>query len=471
MQIGRLAYIITFLLVVFSPNPFLFGLSAFVLFFILIKFSRLFEIKTLLIALLSYWLVVSVLLPYGAIFSIPLKDLAQASSAIQGIEMANFLGVLSLLVFGIGILFQSSKLMGLSHEYLYHVLSRYDSFRLFLAYVVYSFLLPLLKVIVLGGAGGQMLIGLLYFKWVFLSFLIVHTLIFKSNQKYVIAFIFFEILLSFAGFWADFKDYILVSVAAFLTISRKLTTRQWIYSIATFLATFMFFVVWTFSKGEYRRYLTGGERSQVIVQNDATENLTVLWGIIQKDFSAENFSENFKTGSTGLLYRISYIEYFARSLNVVPIFVPYEDGKLLKEACLHVLQPRILFPNKAAIYDSEITSKYTGTQFASKDEGVSFSYGMVPERYVDFGPVYMFVPILIFGVWVGFMYRKMLEKGYNRIWGMCFTAPFFNFAIAFGLPTTKFLGWSITYYVTFLLLNRYVVPKLDQWLLKKECKE
>jgi hypothetical protein len=468
MQIGRLPYILIFLLTLLSPNPLLMGLSSLSLIFVLRKFSRVYEVKMLLLVMLSYWLMVAVLLPYGAIFSIPLKDLAQATSATEGIEMANFLGVVSLFIFGAGILLQIRKLPALSFIFLQQLLSKYDSFRLFLAYVIYSLILPVIQVVVLGGGGGQMLIGLIYFKWVFLSFLIVHTLIFKTNQKYVITFVLVEILLSFSGFWAEFKDYILVAVAAFMTISRKLTIRQWIYGILAFCLTYIFFVVWTFSKGEYRRYLTGGERSQVIIQNDAIENLSTLWTIIQKDFSSEKFNENFKTGSTGLLYRISYIEYFARAITVVPNFIPYEDGKLLKDAFLHVLQPRILFPNKAAIYDSEITSKYTGTQFASKDEGVSFSFGMVPERYVDFGPVYMFVPILFFGMWIGFMYRKMLEDGYNRIWGMCFTAPIFNFAISYGLPTTKFLGWSITYFFTFLILNKYVIRRLDQWLLKKE---
>ena len=39
------------------------------------------------------------------------------------------------------------------------------------------------------------------------------------------------------------------------------------------LICYFFLVFWSFSKGEYRRYLTGGERSQVVLKNDTFENL------------------------------------------------------------------------------------------------------------------------------------------------------------------------------------------------------
>jgi len=135
-----------------------------------------------------------------------------------------------------------------------------------------------------------------------------------------------------------------------------------------------------------------------------------------------------------------------------------------------VLKPRILFPDKKVIYDSDLTSRYTGISFAGRDEGTSFSLGSVPEAYIDFGPVYMFIPIFFFGLLFGWMYKTLLLKGYNIVWGICYSAPIFQYAWMFPVPGTKLLGWSITYFVNFYLINRYLVKYLDTWLLRKEFK-
>jgi hypothetical protein len=329
-----------------------------------------------------------------------------------------------------------------------------------------AILIPLL----LGLSGGQMLMGLVYFKWVFLTFLIIHTSVIPSNTKYVLLFVGFEILLSFSGFWSAFKDYILVAVGAFFTLNRKITAKAFIATLFTVVVTFFIFVVWSASKGKYRAFLTGGARAQNVVQTNQLNNIAVLWDIVSEDFNAKNFSESFERGRDALVYRISYVEYFALALKQVPTFLPHENGQLLQNALEHVLKPRILFPDKQVIYDSDITSKYTGISFAGRDEGVSFSLGYVPEAYIDFGPVYMFIPIFFFGLLFGWMYKTLLLKGYNIVWGICYSAPLFQYAWMFPVPGTKLLGWSITYFVNFYLINRYLVKYLDSWLLRKEFK-
>jgi hypothetical protein len=171
-----------------------------------------------------------------------------------------------------------------------------------------------------------MLMGLVYFKWVFLTFLIIHTSVIPSNTKYVLLFVGFEILLSFSGFWSAFKDYILVAVGAFFTLNRKIAAKAYIATLLTVAITFFIFVVWSASKGKYRAYLTGGQRSQNVVQSDQLNNIAVLWDIVSEDFSSENFSESFDRGRDALIYRISYVEYFALALKQVPIFIPHENG-------------------------------------------------------------------------------------------------------------------------------------------------
>jgi hypothetical protein len=460
-------YILTFVVII-SPDPLLMLVSGLVLMLTFKLMWRDNEPKHLLVNLVLNWMVVAILLPYGSIFQKPLSELSFYKS--DTIVYATWLAVMSQIFYLFGIYFPIHKLVVTRKDRLQIILSRYDGKKLFTAYVMYSFFTAALAPILLGISGGQMLMGLIYFKWVFLTFLIIHTSIIPSNTKYVLLFVGFEILLSFSGFWSAFKDYILVAVGAFFTLNRKISAKAFIATLMTVVLTFLIFVVWSASKGKYRAFLTGGARSQNVVQTNQLNNIAVLWDIVSEDFNAENFSESFERGRDALIYRISYVEYFALALKQVPTFLPHENGQLLQNALEHVFKPRILFPDKKVIYDSDLTSKYTGISFAGRDEGVSFSLGYVPETYIDFGSIYMFIPIFFFGLLVGWMYKTLLLKGYNIVWGICYSAPIFQYAWMFPVPGTKLLGWSITYFVNFYLINRYLVKYLDRWLLLKEFK-
>ena len=460
-------YILAFIVLI-SPDPLLMLVSGFILMLTLKLMWRENEPKHLLVNLVLNWMVVAILLPYGGIFQKPLSELSVYKSIT--IVYATWLAVLSQLFYLVGIYLPIRKLVVTKMERLQVILSRYDGNKLFTSYVIYSFFTAILTPILLSVSGGQMLMGLVYFKWVFLTFLIIHTSVIPSNTKYVLLFVLIEILLSFSGFWASFKDYILVALGAFFTLNRKISPKAIFATLLTVSITFFIFVVWSASKGRYRTYLTGGERTQLVVQTDQFKNISTLWNIVSDDFSAENFSESFERGRDALVYRISSVEYFALAIKQVPIFLPHENGQLLKNALEHVLKPRILFPDKKMIYDSDLTSKYTGVTFAGRDEGVSFSLGYVSEAYVDFGPVYMFIPIFFFGLLFGWMYKTLMLKGYNIVWGICYSAPLFQYLWMFPVPGTKLLGWSITYFVNFYLINRYLVKYLDRWLLLKEFK-
>ncbi len=467
MKINVPFFFIALFFIIISPDQLSMAYAALALYIVVRLFWREGEPKILFVNMLIYWLTVSILMPYGALFGIPLSSLSDR--ATETIKQAHLLSVTAMLFYAFGIHIIVRKVKLVNRENLYSILERYDGLKLFWAYIGYSVLTRFFGAVFASFAGGQLLIGFIFFKWAFLAFLIIHTLVVPSNKKYVITLIIIELLLSFSGFWASYKDYILVATAAFFTFTSRVNFRAVITTSLIFALTYFVSVVWSFSKGEYRRYLTGGERSQYIVKTDQVENLQTLWSIVSKDFSEENFWTSFNKGSEGLLFRVSYIEYFARSLKHVPTFVPHEDGKLLLGAFEHIFKPRIFFPDKSIIDDSEITSKYTGTQFAGRNEGTSFAFGIVPERYVDFGPIYMFIPIFFFGLWIGFMYKFFIVNGYNLVWGLCYSAPMFNFMVAFGLATTKFFGWSVTYFVILFMINKYLIKYLDRWLLRKDA--
>jgi hypothetical protein len=448
-----------------SKEPLLFFYAGTLLLYILKTFWRENESKHLLVNMLLYWAVVAILIPYAELTSKSLNDYTRYGKS--DLRIASWVGLLALTFYLIGIHIVTKEIKPVQQDSLYNILRRYNSRRLILLYVIVSLLSALFNSSIIHVPGGQLLLAITHLKWVLLTLLIVHTIAVDNNRTLVVLLVLIEILLSFSGFWAAFKDYILVALGAYLMFSPRLSLKTYFILSIVFSVSLFFAVVWTYSKGEYRKYLTGGERTQFIIEQDNLSNIQKFYEIVQRDFSSENFKENFLNGLENLVYRVSYVEFLGLTMKQVPTYLPHENGNLLINAFEHILKPRILFPDKKPIYDSELTSKYTGVQFAGAEQGTSFSLGTVAESYVDFGKYYMFIPILFFGLWIGWMYKYFIVNGYNIIWGMCYSAPIFQFAWSFPVPTAKFFGWSVTYFIGFWFLNKYVIKHLDNWLLNK----
>ena len=450
---------------ILSKEPLLFFYAGALFLYILKTFWRLNETKHLLVNMLLYWAIVAILIPYAELSDKPLNELNRYGKS--DLRLASWIGLLALTFYLVGIRFTTIKVKSIQKDSLYIILGRYESKRLILLYVIVSLLSALLNSSIIHVPGGQLLLAVSYLKWVLLTLLIVHTIAVDNNRSLVILLVLVEVLLSFSGFWGAFKDYVLVAIGAYLMFTPRLSFKTY-FLLSVISAFFLFLaVIWTFSKGEYRQYLTGGERTQLIIQQDNLDNIQKFYEIVQRDFSPENFKESFSIGLENLVYRVSYVEFLALTMKQVPTYLPHENGNLLINAFEHILKPRILFPNKKPIYDSELTSKYTGVQFSGAEQGTSFSLGTVAESYVDFGKYYMFIPIFFFGLWIGWMYKYFIVNGYNIIWGMCYSAPIFQFAWSFPVPTAKFFGWSITYFIGFWFLDKYIIKHLDNWLLKK----
>jgi len=465
MKISFLHIFFLVVLSILSKEPLLFFYAGALLLYILKIFWRVNETKYLLVNMLLYWAVVAILIPYAELVNTPLNNLTRYGKS--DLRLASWIGLFALSFYLFGIQLVTRKVKSVQLESLYHVLDKYDGNRIIILYIIVSLLSAALNSSIIHIPGGQIFLAINYLKWVLLTLLIVHTLLIANNRSLVILLVLLEVLLSLSGFWAAFKDYVLVAVGAYLIFSPRLSFKTYILLSVVFAFSLFLSVIWTFSKAEYRQYLTGGERSQYIVKQDNIDNIQKFYEIVQRDFSSEKFKQNFLTGLENLVYRVSYVEFLGLTMKQVPIYLPHENGNLLINAIEHILKPRILFPDKRPIYDSELTSKYTGVQFSGADLGTSFSLGTVAESYVDFGKYYMFIPIFFFGLWIGWMYKYFIVNGYNIIWGMCYSAPIFQFAWSFPVPTSKFFGWSVTYFIGFWFLNKYIIKHLDNWLLKK----
>src|SRR5262249_59395388 len=100
----------------------------------------------------------------------------------------------------------------------------------------------------------------------------------------------------------------------------------------------------------------------------------------------------------------------ALALGRVPALMPHESGEILREAVIHALTPRVLFPDKPGVEsDSEAVRKYAGVFVAGPEENTSIAFGYAGESYVDFGVPLMFVPVFIYATLIGMAYHAVFR--------------------------------------------------------------
>jgi hypothetical protein len=170
-------------------------------------------------------------------------------------------------------------------------------------------------------------------------------------------------------------------------------------------------VGWTGIKTEYREFLNKGTRQQVVLVpvDERVAKLATLVG--------ELTPQKLDASIQRLMERLTYVYYFGLAMQVVPDYVAHERGLLWREAVQSALVPRLLNPGKRVIDDSERTSRYTGTRVAGAKEGTSISMGYMAESYIDFGAGLMMLPLLVWGLFVGWVYRTLIRSTRYPLFG------------------------------------------------------
>ncbi|MFN2508810.1 MAG: hypothetical protein ABR589_08565, partial [Chthoniobacterales bacterium] len=131
----------------------------------------------------------------------------------------------------------------------------------------------------------------------------------------------------------------------------------------------------------------------------------------------------------------------------------------------HVLKPRLFFPDKAAIDDSERTSQYTGMEVAGAEQGTSIGIGYFAESYVDFGPVGMFMPIALLGAGLGLIYRLFVIKArYKLLGGAIVTSIMVFGASTIETSNMKVIGGVLTMFFVMGGLYWLFARSLMDWL-------
>ena len=284
-------------------------------------FWRRYEPKIIFFGVLQSWLSITIKIFYSDLTSVKYESLSSSNNIIQ----TTYISLVGFCVFCLGIYF-AIKNLKLTNSGMNHLFNSEVNYRrILIVYGVVAFLNFTLKAFVFFIPGlSQLFSGLLQMKLGFLMLLVFYSFKERKNFALVLLVILLEVVLSLFSYFSSFKDIIITAVVIISLFPARLKPGETV--IAIFLgAGFLYSMfVWQSIKGDYRKFLSGGERSQAIVvgQEDALKKIQEL---------SENSGN---AASQDILYvtidRISYIEFFSQAMDNVPAKIAYENGNLWK---------------------------------------------------------------------------------------------------------------------------------------------
>ena len=320
--------------------------------------------------------------------------------------------------------------------------------RLLAAYFT-SLVLPFLGAALSEAVPGlrQAILGLGLVRWM-VAFVVLMAATHETRFRRVASILLIvEIVLGFGGFFSTFKTILFLATIVLLgsDVRKARLLRPAILGVLSLVLVLTTF--WQAIKSDYRAFLNQGSRSQAVVVTPRER----LGFLVDKAFGLS--LDEMYAGLDRGIDRIGYIDFFALCIQQVPEYLPYQHGRLWKEALLHVVTPRLLFPSKGAISDSARTREFSGTNVAGEEEGTTISLGYVAESYIDFGPVGMFVPVFLVGAFWGWAYRWLATRSANRLLGLsAATTLILMGALLFEASNIKLLGGALTNLVVLSIL-------------------
>lgn len=384
-------------------------------------------------------------------------DVAGVSVSLEGtmfpdMRPAAWLSLLAIVFLAVGMRVGAGATVVSNSEEL-NVLARdLDGRRLLLGYLIALALSMLLDVLALSvSAVRQQLQALSVMRWIAVFLILFAGVARPSLRPLAAGVVVVEILLGFGGFFSGFKYILFLTVivlAGNQAASRRLLLQP--AAAAVLVLALGLATLWQSVKADYREFLNQGTATQAVLVSPV-ERFSFLASRASRvtlDDLQAGFSSGFK--------RVGYLEFFAASMKQVPDRIPYQEGRLWGEAVSHVLMPRIFFPDKPSIDDSVRTNEFSGIRVAGAEQGTSISIGYVGESYIDFGPIFMFVPVFLVGLFWGWIYRWLANRSPYRLLGLAAaTNVILGGAITFETSNIKLVGGALMSVIALTILLRY----------------
>ena len=266
-----------------------------------------------------------------------------------------------------------------------------------------------------------------------------------------------EIVLGITGFFAGFREPVVLAVLAVLEIFELRNTKHWLAIGVGGVAAVFLGLLWMSIRVEYRKEYVEIDK----FQTSRSARVERIGSLTSALFSSE--STNLWAAADTLVDRLWTVYYPALALSRVPRVLPHTNGTILTAALMHIVTPRVFFPNKAELpSDSDEVRKYSGVFVAGREVNTSIAFGYAPEAYIDFGIPLMFVPVFVFGVVVGLLYALFRQLIWHRELFVAFaTVTFWLTVYLFERSWATMLGVSLGFMVYLggpvILLDRFLL--------------
>jgi hypothetical protein len=254
----------------------------------------------------------------------------------------------------------------------------------------------------------QIIITVIFLRYALLFLLLRRFSIPKLHLSWVALMVATEIGIGIAGYFAGFREAIIMAALALLEAFDRRKLSNWVGMAALAILMVLSGTLWTGVKHDFRRSFN---------DNDFAESQTARFDKMQT-LSADWFSrdlDHIMPDVDQMITRLWAVYYPALAVRRVPSVLPHSDGAIMERALEHVLMPRILFPEKPnLVSDSNMVRKYSGVWVAGDKQGTSIAFSYAAESYIDFGLVGMFFPVLLYGLVMGMAYEALLRFILNR---------------------------------------------------------
>jgi len=260
---------------------------------------------------------------------------------------------------------------------------------------------------------------------------------------------------------SDFRGvFIYLAMAAIaariaLSVTSILGGVVWLSVLMT-LALF-----WTAVKIDYREFATGGEESQHL-SVPISERLAYLGNLATSPGQID-----WSNASYLLLSRLAYVDIFGSVIDYQQTAREAAPSRQWVEAFEHVFKPRFLFPDKAALSDSETYARLTGADpMEVVRASTSISVGYMGENYVDLGFPGMLLGMAAVGLMLAGVARYFMRARLPWMVRQGIVLAFiYNVAgtgVEMSLP--KLFGSTIMFFVVYALLVKFALPIGLKWL-------
>jgi hypothetical protein len=255
----------------------------------------------------------------------------------------------------------------------------------------------------------QAIIALTYLRLALL-YLLLRRFVRRRAWHFIAPILAFEVALGLTGFYAGFREPLIMAVLAFLETFERRNVRHWATVGALVVLMCGLGIFWvSVRKGHRERILNDEEYAQ-----SQSRRLDSVKGELMSNWTSRD-PMDLALDADRFIDRLWAVYYPALAVQRVPTVLPHTNGRLIEAAVEHLVTPRILFPDKAALgSDSELVRKYSGVWVAGEKEQTSIAFGYAAESYVDFGVPIMFVPVCIYGVLMGAAYAGLLRTIRHR---------------------------------------------------------